>query len=136
MIERDVRIIGDVRMGPNVDIAGPTEIMAKDSLIKIGRGCDIAAFVTITTADSHMKTIGKSQAIARKPILIDDHVFIGTGAVILGGTKIGHHAVIGAGVVLSGQDIPPWSRVRVQAPIVEDGFYALSDTERRRQRTR
>lgn len=109
--------------GRNVSIAGPTEIMAKDSHIKIGDGCDIAGFVTISTADSHARCIGRSTEIERLPIVIEDHVFIGTGAVILGGTYIGHHSVIGAGVVLKGQRLPPYSKVKTAEPIIEMGYY-------------
>lgn len=124
MIEDGVRIIGNVTLGPNVSISAPAEVMAKDSSVLIGHGCDIAAFVTISTADSHARCIGRSDVIERKPIVIEDHVFIGTGAVILGGCQIGHHSVIGAGVVLKGMVIPPYSRVQSPRPIIEGGYYA------------
>jgi galactoside O-acetyltransferase len=126
VIEPGVRIIGDVHMGEDVSISAPAELMAKGSSIIIGKGCDIAAFVTITTADSHMRCIGKAEHIARRAIVIEDHVFIGTGVVVLPGAHIGHNSVIGANVVVSGY-IPPWSRVRTAEPIIEGGFY-----ERRR----
>lgn len=123
MIETGVRIIGDVVIGEGVSISAPAELMAKESRITIGHGCDIAAFVTISTADSHLRCIGRADDIERLDIAIEGHVFIGTGAVILGGTHIGHHSVIGAGVVLKGQTIPPWSRVTVQPTVIEGGFY-------------
>jgi carbonic anhydrase/acetyltransferase-like protein (isoleucine patch superfamily) len=56
--------------------------------------------------------------------VIEENVFIGTGAVILGGCQIGHHSVIGAGVVLKGMVIPPYSRVQSPRPIIEGGYYA------------
>ena len=124
VIEAGVRIIGNVQLGANVSISAPAEIMAKESAINIGDGCDIAAFVTITTADSHKRTQGRADNVERRPIWIGSRVFIGTGAVILGGTVIGDESVIGAGVVLKGQTIPPRSRVRPAAPIIEHGYYA------------
>ena len=123
MIEDGVRQIGNVYLGENVHIAAPSELMAKHSQIVIGGDCDIAAFVTITTADSHRLCLGLMKEISRREIVIEDHVFIGVGAVILGGTRIGHHSVIGAGVVLGNRTIPPWSRVRVLDPVIEEGFY-------------
>lgn len=123
MIEPGARLIGNVVLGKDVSICAPSEIMAKDSSITIGDECDIAAFVTITTADSHKRCIGLSSEVERRHIFIGDHVFIGQGAIILGGTRIGDHSVIGAGVVLSGQDVPPYSRVRAPAPVIEAGHY-------------
>ena len=132
MIEPGVRIIGDVLFGEGVSIAAPAELMAKDCVIQIGDGCDIAAFVTISTADSHARCIGLkhrrpdgtlSGDIERLPIKIGNRVFVGTGAVILGGTEIGDNSVIGANVVLKGAKIPPWSRVTLPPMMLEPGFY-------------
>ncbi len=129
MIEPGVRQIGNVVLGQDVSICAPAELMAKGSRIVIGDGCDIAAFVTITTASSHKRCLGLSDKIERREIVIGDHVFIGTGAVILGGSVIGDHSVIGAGVVLRGVRVPPWSRVTVPAPIMEPGFYRGGQSE-------
>jgi carbonic anhydrase/acetyltransferase-like protein (isoleucine patch superfamily) len=123
MIEDGVRIIGNVIIRTGVSISAPAELMAKDSLITIGSGCDIAAFVTISTADSHKRCLGLSETIERKPIHIGQRTFIGTGAVILGGCTIGDDCVIGAGVVLKNACIPPGSRVRAPAPIIEEYYY-------------
>ena len=56
--------------------------------------------------------------IERLPILIGDHVFIGTGVIILGGCVIGDRARIGAGVVLPKHTvIPPDATVRLVTPV-------------------
>jgi len=123
VIELGVRIIGDVVMGQNPSICAPAELMAKHSSIIIGDDFDCAAFVTISTADSHKRCLGLSSDVERKAIRIGHRVFIGTNAVILGGCDIGDGCVIGAGVVLKNMRIPPNSRVRAPAPIVEEGFY-------------
>jgi acetyltransferase-like isoleucine patch superfamily enzyme len=47
-------------------------------------------------------------SLVAKPILIEDHVWIATGAIILPGVTIGHGAVIGAGAVV-GRDVPPFA---------------------------
>lgn len=133
MIEPGVRLIGDVILGNDVSISAPAEIMAKHSSIVIGDGCDIAAFVTISTADSSRRCTGRAKDIERRAIVIGDYVFIGTGAVILGGCEIGHHSVIGAGVVLKGAAIPPYSRVRSPQPIIEGGYYATQEQKAARR---
>jgi len=123
MIEPGVRIIGDVKIGEGVSIAAPAELMAKDSSITIGDGCDIAAFVVISTADSHARCIGLLDTVERLPIKIGARVFIGTHATILGGCDIGEGSVIGAGVVLKNEIIPPNSRVSVPKPVIEERYY-------------
>jgi maltose O-acetyltransferase len=44
------------------------------------------------------------------PIVIGDNVWIGTRAVILPGRRVGHHAVIGAGAVVT-HDVPDYAVV-------------------------
>jgi serine O-acetyltransferase len=50
-------------------------------------------------------TIGGRHTMKDAPI-IEDEVFIGAGAKILGGVRIGHHAKIGANAVVT-KDVPP-----------------------------
>lgn len=127
-IEKGVRLIarghGEISMGQNVSIGTPGEVNATDSRIEIGDGCDIASYVTIHCSSSHLRTMGLAKDTEREPILIGAHCFVGTGAVILGGTKVGHHSTIGAGVVLHGQTIPPYSLVLAPAPTIKPGYYA------------
>lgn len=126
-IESGVYMYGRIMLGLDVSIGRGAEINAGKSgqtTITIGNGCDIASNATISSLDSHMQCIGLHTDIERRSIVLEDHVFVGQNAVILGGTRVGHHSVIGAGVVLKGQQIPPYSRVRVHAPIVEPEYYA------------
>lgn len=125
-IDATVELYGnkaELTIGQGVLIAGPCDINANGSSIVIGDGCDIASFSTISCADSHMRCIGLSTDIERLPIVLEDHVFVGQGATILGGCTIGHHSVIGAGVVLKGVTVPPYSLVSVAAPTITEGFY-------------
>ena len=63
----------------------------------IGYGC---SFRNNTTVGEKMND-GKIQ----KPYF-EDHVFVGPNSVIIGGIRIGEHAVIGAGSVVT-KDVPP-----------------------------
>lgn len=121
---------GDVSIGEGTMLCAPIDFNGKSSAISIGRNCDIAAFVSITCADSHLRCIGASPEISRAPITIGDSVFIGQGAIILGGTFIGNGSVIGAGVVLGDVSVPPYSRVSAPRPTIDAGWYALTDAQR------
>ncbi|HLZ09782.1 MAG TPA: serine acetyltransferase [Chloroflexota bacterium] len=70
---------------------------------------------------AHGVTIGGRSRQRRYPIIEDD-VFIGTGAKILGDLTIGHHSIIGANsVVLS--SIPPHSvAVGIPARVIQSGI--------------
>lgn len=125
-IEEGVYMYGRINLGQDVSIGRGAEINAGktgSATIDIGDGCDIASNVTISCLDSHKQCIGLSTDNERKSIVLGGHVFVGQGATILGGTRIGHHSVIGAGVVLKGQQIPPYSRVHVSVPVIEENFY-------------
>jgi serine acetyltransferase len=65
--------------------------------IKIGHGVAIADNVIIRDSDNH--SILSHNHIQSKPIVIGDHVWIGTNAIILKGVTIGDGAIIAAGAV-------------------------------------
>ena len=67
----------------------------------IGKGC---SFRNNTTIGNKI-----SNGVLQRPRL-EQHVFVGPNVVIIGGVTIGHHAVIGAGAVVS-QDVPPYGVV-------------------------
>jgi len=116
-----VWINGDPQIGVGTSVGGFSEINAKGARVIIGRGCDIASFVVINAADSHLRCIGLADEITRRDIIIGDHVFIGTQCTVLGGATIGHHCVIAAGTVVRAGSIPPFSLVIGNE--VKAGFY-------------
>ena len=118
-----VWINGNPEIGENVYIGMFSVVNAKDTTIKIGANCDIAPHVSINTADSHLRCLGKVNEIKRKHIIIENNVFVGTGAVILGGVHIGHHSVIGAGAVVKEGYIPPYSLVEGNPAKIKKGYY-------------
>ena len=118
-----VWIIGEPEIGEHVQIGGLSEVNAKGASVKIGDHCDIASFVTINCADSHMKCIGLSADVARRDILIETHVFIGSHSVIKGGARIGHHSVIAAGTVVGAIEVAPYSLVAGNPAVVKPGYY-------------
>lgn len=118
-----VWINGEPEFGDSVYIGGFSVINAKGVRVIIGDHCDIASFVAINGADSHKRCIGLSDDIERLDIIIEHHVFIGTHSAILGGARIGHHSVIGAGTIVTKGYIPPYSLVIGNPMSVKPGYY-------------
>lgn len=118
-----VWINGEPEFGKNIYIGGFSEINAKGSRVVIGNNCDIASFVAINCADSHLLCIGLKDENECKDIVLENNVFVGSHSVILGGTHIGHHSVVGAGSVIKGLVIPPYSLVSGNPPVVKAGYY-------------
>jgi len=118
-----VWINGNPKIGENVVISGFSEINAKHVNVIIGNNCDIASFVAINAADSHMRCIGLSDKIERKDITIGNNVFIGSHSVVKGGANIGNYCVIGAGTIVEGIDIPDYSLVVGNPMIVKKDYY-------------
>jgi len=88
--------------------------------ITIGDNVSISAQVCILTADHDPGS--PTFAGRERAVRIDDHVFIGTRAMILPGVTIGRGAVVAAGaVVTEGTQVPPGSLVMgVPARVVRD----------------
>jgi acetyltransferase-like isoleucine patch superfamily enzyme len=81
--------------------------------IKIGKNVLIAGRVYITDHDHIFKdpeTPPRHAAWEVKPVIIEDEVWIGEGAVILKGVQIGKRAVIGANAVVT-KDVPAYTVV-------------------------
>ncbi|MDX2003154.1 MAG: acyltransferase [Chitinophagales bacterium] len=83
-------------------------ISAKQS-VQIGKHCTIAPEVLIMDSDFH-DLHDHSKEGANAPIIIHDHVWIATRAIILKGITIGEHAVVATGAVVT-KDVEPYALV-------------------------
>jgi acetyltransferase-like isoleucine patch superfamily enzyme len=116
----NVEPTGFIEIGDESVIVGAV-FMCADS-IRIGGACVISYNVTLADSDFHpldadarrrdavaLSPAGdrsqRSQLVTH-PIVIGDRVWIGTGAIILKGVRIGDGATIAAGTVLT-RDVPP-----------------------------
>ncbi len=118
-----VWILGEPEIGEGVSISGFSEVNANGARVTIGDHCDIASFVSINAADSHRRCIGFDEAIERRDITIEHHVFIGSHSVVKGGAHIGHHSVVAAGTIVDAGVIPPYSLVSGNPMRVRAGYY-------------
>lgn len=74
--------------------------------VTIGRFAQIAPDVSFETSSHDLSfTDGRSRADKSLPVVVHDHVWIGTGAIILPGVTIGRGAVVAAGAVVT-RDVP------------------------------
>lgn len=70
--------------------------------VLIGDHVMIGPVVQIYTAAHLLQAEGRNQGLEiAKPIVIEDNVWIGGGAILLPGVTIGQNAVVGAGAVVS-----------------------------------
>lgn len=105
---------GFIRIGDDVEI-GPYSVLWGGGGLIIGSSVHMGAHVHITTqtgrpVEHHIRAIGLPLVIDVAPVVIEDHVIIYSGAIIVPGVRVGHHAVIAAGAVVT-KDVPPGSLV-------------------------
>lgn len=118
-----VWILGEPAIGAGVYIGAFSVVNATGSSIAIGDNCDIAPFVAINVADSHRRCLELASDIDRKPIVLEERVFVGSHSVIKGGAHIGHHSVVAAGTIVEGVEIPPYSLIAGNPMTVKAGYY-------------
>lgn len=98
---------GQVEIGDGCGLSNTTICCMKK--VTIGKHCLFGGGVKIYDTDFHSLNWEKRRDIARdndrktKDVIIEDDVFVGSGSIILKGTKIGERAVIGAGSVVCGE---------------------------------
>ena len=91
-------------------------VRADDEPVTIGEGTNVQDG-SVLHIDAGMPTVlGKGVTVGHRAIVhgavVDDHVLVSMGAVILSGARIGEHSIIGAGaLVLENMEVPPRSLV-------------------------
>ncbi|HVA33042.1 MAG TPA: acyltransferase [Candidatus Baltobacteraceae bacterium] len=103
---------GYIAIGDAVEI-GPYCVLWGGGGVEIGSNVHMGAHVHVTSqqgrkvppeqSDPHLPLV-----IDCAPVRIEDHVLIYSGAIIIPGVTIGHHATIAAGSVVI-DDIPPYA---------------------------
>lgn len=104
-----IKIGKDTFINPNVIIVD--DKYATDVKIKIGNRVAISPGVIIISASAPNNSLlkdneyVKNNLIKTESVVIEDDVWIGAGAIILPGVRIGKESIIGAGAVVT-KDIP------------------------------
>jgi maltose O-acetyltransferase len=110
IVERGAYFGYDVEIGDYSSIGTNARLDAAAGIV-IGNHVMMAPDVVIVTANHKHDDITRpmtGQGFERKPVIIEDDVWIGTRAIILPGVRIGRSSIIGAGAVIA-KDVPPFS---------------------------
>lgn len=106
LLKKGAKIGENTRMNCYVDSFG-----TEPYLIEVGKDCLFAADIRFITHDGGVKVLntlkkfnGEKMDII-SPIKIEDNVYIGTGAYIMPGVRIGSNSIVGAHSVVT-KDIP------------------------------
>ena len=106
-----------IHIGNDVNIRAYCRIQGDPAHIYIGNHVMITSFTTINAGNHRIDLVGKVMKEVTKDeklpendrdVVIEDDVWIGMGASILNGVRIGRGSVIGAGAVVT-RDVPPYS---------------------------
>lgn len=125
--QRWIKTLGMTRIHSTVHLNAPNKIMTFGRYVQLGPHCHVstdihfgnyvlcAAHVSFVGKNEHRfdcvgKTIWDSPRGIDNPTLVGNDVWIGHGAIILGGVHIGDGAVIAAGSVVT-KDVPAMSIV-------------------------
>jgi acetyltransferase-like isoleucine patch superfamily enzyme len=94
-----------IRIGDHTFINYGSSISAHE-LVSIGRHCLLGHYTLILDNNEH--DLQQHRILPpSNPVVIEDHVWIGSLVCILPGVRIGHHSAVGAGSVVT-SDIPPY----------------------------
>jgi acetyltransferase-like isoleucine patch superfamily enzyme len=74
--------------------------------VAIGRHCLLGHYTLILDNNEH-DLQQHSRLPPSDPVVIEDHVWIGSRVCILPGVRVGHHSAVGAGSIVT-TDIPPY----------------------------
>ena len=99
---------GNIDIGDHVSFNEYTILLGSGG-ISIGNDVRIAAHAMVVSFDHNFDDLAQPirlQGLTRKPIVIEDDVWIGAGAKILGGSHIARGCVIGANTVVKGKTEP------------------------------
>ena len=97
---------GKIEIGDNTAIEQNVHITSWGGVLRIGKDVTILANTFVTNLDHEYGDISKSileQGVIGKETIIGDGCFIGYGAAIQAGTKLGKHCVVGASAVVRGE---------------------------------
>jgi maltose O-acetyltransferase len=100
-------------MGHNVSIGDRSQLgknMKAESDLELGddvvMGPDVVMLSSSHAFESVSMPINQQGGRARRPVTIGNDVWIGTRVIILPGIRVGDHAIIGAGSVVT-KNVPP-----------------------------
>lgn len=102
--------VGHIVMGNRCSV-NPFSLLNGYGGLRIGNDVRVASHCVILSSSHRYEDAAiavQAQGVSARPTQIEDDVWIGAHAVIVGGVCVGAHSIIGAGAVVV-TDIPPYS---------------------------
>ena len=98
-----ISIGDDTWINRNVELAA-----IEGTAIKIGNDCMFSSNIFIRTGDSHsiLNAISGLRINPSRDIELGNHVWVGNGARILKGARIGDNCIISTGAIVTGKEFP------------------------------
>jgi len=137
-VAESANLIGAIEIGKDASVWYQVVIRADDEPVIIGEGTNVQDGSIIHIDDGMPTVLGKGVTVGHRAIVhgavVEDHVLISMGAIILSGAQIGKHCIIGAGaLVLENMNIPPNSLVlgvpgRVIRPVTDEQIKRIYQT--------
>lgn len=112
-------------LGSNVHIGPNAWLSAVDSAITIGSNVMFGPHVAVIAGDHNTGVVGVPMIDVREkqpgddlPVVIEDDVWIGYGAIVLKGVRIGRGSIVAAGALVN-RSTPPYSiNVGIPAKVI------------------
>ncbi|MBE6294404.1 MAG: hypothetical protein E7090_06955 [Bacteroidales bacterium] len=145
IMQRWIKVYGFTRIHHTVHLNAPNRIITIGNNVQLGPHCHVssdihfgnnilcAAYVTFIGKHDHCynipkRTIWDSPRGIDKLTVVGDDVWIGHGAIILGGVNIGNGAIIAAGSVVT-RDVPEYTIVGGNpARVIKNRFKTEAET--------
>ncbi len=130
-VHESAQVIGDVHVGERSSIWPNVSIRGDVNYIRVGNETSIQDNTVLhVERDTYPCLIGNRVTVGHRAVLhgcvVEDHVLIGIGAIVLNGARIGAGAVIAAGALVPERmQVPPNSLVmgtpgKVRREVTED----------------
>lgn len=124
-------LYNSVAIGDYSSIGANCWIMAH---VRIGRFVMLASNISIVGGEHTIHQVGvpmsRSNRAEMKPVFIEDDVWIGDGAIIMHGVRIGEGAVVAAGALVT-RDVEPYTIVGGPPATVIRRRFSSAEDERR-----
>lgn len=94
-------------IGANTSMTGATLMSQEGRLLQVGDDCMIAKHAELRNSDGHaIYDANETRINLPRDVVLGNHVWIGLGAFVLKGARIGEGAIIGAGSHVRGEIAP------------------------------
>ncbi len=115
-IAKNATVVGDVRLGENVNIWYNAVLRGDSGAVTVGDGTNIQDGCIL----HEQTTLGKNCTVGHGAIVhgctVGDNCVIGMGAVILNGAVIGNDCIVGAGALVTGKMNAPDGSLIIGSP--------------------